>query len=278
MTSRTLLTASDIHVTVGATELLRGVNVHLMGEFLAVVGPNGAGKSTLLSVLAGDLKPASGTVTAAGRALSKTSTRELARFRSVLSQHSPSMLNYRTDDVVQMGRFGATDSLHDGEIVRSCFERTQTTHLRGRYFPSLSGGEQTLVNLARVLAQGTPVLMLDEPTAALDIAHQELVCRIARDCAYAGTAVVVVLHELNLAARFADRILLLERGRVRADGNPADVLCASTLSATYGHPIHVADHPLLRGVPLVLPMSDARTETPKSTNCTYESSTHVYQP
>ena len=136
--------------------------------------------------------------------------------------------------------------------VAEAMRRTETTAFAGRPFPALSGGEQARVALARVLAQRTPVLLLDEPTAALDLRHQELVLAAVRDRAAAGAAVLVVLHDHGLAAAYADRACVLAAGRVRGEGPPAEVFTAELLSDVYQHDVEVLAHPRT-GAPLVLP-------------------------
>ena len=241
------LVAVDAGVTVDGRWLLTGVDVALQaGEVLVVVGPNGAGKSTLLGVLSGDRRPDTGTVALDDRPLDAWRAAPLARRRAVLPQRSTVSFGFTAGEVVAMGRAPWAvdgDPDRDRAVVAASAERTGVTHLLARPFPTLSGGEQARVALARVLAQDTDVLLLDEPTAALDLRHQELVMAVARDRATAGAAVVVVLHDLGLAAAHADRVLLLQDGRVRAVGAPTQVLTAEVLSEVYEHPVEVLIHP-----------------------------------
>lgn len=228
------------------------------GELVAVLGPNGAGKSTLLGLLTGDLAPTAGEVRVAGRPLAAFGARELARHRAVMPQQTGLAFPFTVDEVVRMGRTPHAGTRPDAAaesedaIVARCLAETDTTHLAGRAFPSLSGGEQARVTLARVLAQQAPLLLLDEPTAALDLKHTEDVLRLARQRARRGDAILVVLHDLTLAAAYADRIALLARGRLAACGPPAAVCTPATLSALYGHPVDVLPHPTT-GALLVLP-------------------------
>ncbi|GGM46837.1 heme ABC transporter ATP-binding protein [Dactylosporangium sucinum] len=220
------------------------------GEVLALVGPNGAGKSTLLSVLAGDLGPDRGEVTVDGRPLGDWTPVELAMRRAVLPQHHLLSFPFPVVDVVRMGRAPWPDEGED--IVAGAMAATGVAHLATRSFLALSGGERARVALARVLAQRTGVLLLDEPTAALDLHHQELVLRIARERATEGDAILVVLHDLGLAAAHADRVMVLSGGRVVADGPPAEVFTPDLLTDVYQHEIEVLPHPRT-GTPLVLP-------------------------
>ena len=248
--------AQNICVQIASKEILDNVSLGLhAGHVTALVGPNGAGKSTLLAVLAGDLAPQRGTVTLNDRAIRSMKPLELARSRSVLPQHTKTLFSFDARAVVAMGRFPWDDRGDDGTVVMAALDRVGASHLADRSFPTLSGGEQTLVNLARILAQQTAVVLLDEPTAALDLGHQELVLMIARELADAGHTVVVVLHELNLAARYADRIVVLHAGRIVADAEPSEALIAEHISVIYGHRVAVIDHPLLPGRPLVLPVA-----------------------
>jgi iron complex transport system ATP-binding protein len=228
------------------------------GEVVALVGPNGAGKSSLLAVISGDLEPLTGTVAIDGRPLDAWSGRDLALRRAVLPQSFAVGFAFTVAEVVQMGRapwVGTPAQALDESVVASLLRRTDVVELADRTFPSLSGGEKARVALARVLAQNTQLLLLDEPTAALDLHHQELVMQTARERAAGGGAVVVVLHDLGLAAAHADRVAVLAHGRIVAEGPPADVLAPALLSEVYQHEIEVVAHPRT-GVPLVLPRRD----------------------
>jgi iron complex transport system ATP-binding protein len=237
--------------------LLDGVSLALTpGEVVALVGPNGAGKSTLLRVLAGDLSPNGGEVTLDGKALASFRARELALRRAVLPQQTVMQFAFAAREVVAMGRHphsGRRDAPDDEAIVTAAMVRTETDKLAERAFPSLSGGEQGRVSLARVLAQEAPILLLDEPTAALDLRHQQATLAIARELAAEGAAVLAVLHDLNLAAAYADRVALLAAGRLEAVGPPWEVLNAAILSAVFDHPIVIVPHPA-RDCPLVIPL------------------------
>ncbi len=251
------LSAEGVRLTRGGRELLAGVDVRVhAGEVLALLGPNGAGKSTLLSVLAGDLPPDAGTVRLRGRPLASFGAAELALHRALLPQSSALSFPFSAGEVVRMGRapWAGTDAAaEDEEVVAQAMAATESARFAERPFTALSGGERARVALARVLAQRAPLLLLDEPTAALDLRHQELVLRVARERAAAGDAVVVVLHDLSLAAAYADRVLLLAGGAAVADGPVARVLRAPLLSEVYGHAVEVLPHPRT-GSPLVLPV------------------------
>lgn len=249
------LVAEGVDLHVGRRVLLRGVDLRAhRGEVLALVGPNGAGKSTLLSALAGDRRVDAGHLELAGMPLASWSWRELAMRRAVLPQDVALSFPFSAREVVEMGRapWAGTAAAGDDELaVSRAIERVEVAHLTGRAVTTLSGGERARVALARVLAQDVGVLLLDEPTAALDLRHQELVLRIAREDAAAGAAVVVVLHDLGLAAAHADRVALLGDGRLHRVGTPAEVLTGDLLSAVYRCPVEVVAHPRT-GQPLVL--------------------------
>jgi iron complex transport system ATP-binding protein len=208
------------------------------GTLLALAGPNGAGKSTLLALIAGDLAPTAGRVLLDGMQAHRIPARRLARLRAVMPQSSSVAFGFTAAQIVAM----ALPPHAAGEGWRPMLETVDAAHLAQRSFPTLSGGEQARVTLARVLAQDTPVVLLDEPTAHLDIRHQQAILRHARRLADAGRTVIAVLHDLNLATRYADRIVLLDRGRVAAHTEPAQ-LNSSLLTAVYGHPIDVIEHP-----------------------------------
>ncbi|NEW37802.1 heme ABC transporter ATP-binding protein [Nocardia cyriacigeorgica] len=232
------------------------------GEVVALVGPNGAGKSTLLAVLAGELAPADGVVELDGRAVTHWSPLDMARRRAVLPQSHTVGFPFSAGAVVAMGRAPWQRTAmreHDDEIVASAMAATDVTHLAEQAFPTLSGGERARVALARVLAQSTSTLLLDEPTAALDLGHQESVLRLAAERARAGSAVVVVLHDLGVAAAYADRVAVLDGGRIAADGPPRDILTTELLTRVYQYPVEVLDHPVT-GAQLVLPVRGGISE------------------
>ncbi|MFF7471778.1 heme ABC transporter ATP-binding protein [Streptomyces sp. NPDC008092] len=250
-----LAEAEELCVRLGGRAVLDGVDVVVRaGEVLALVGPNGAGKSTLLAALAGDVAAGAGAVRVFGRDVSAWSAGELALRRAVLPQSAGLSFPFAVADVVRMGRaphVGAPPG-EDEAAVAEAMAATEVTPFAARPFSALSGGERARVALARVLAQRAPLLLLDEPTAALDLKHQELVLRLCRERARAGDAVVVVLHDLALAAAYAHRAAILHAGRVAADGPPAEVFEERLLSEVYDQPVEVFPHPRT-GVAVVAP-------------------------
>ncbi|MFE5769151.1 heme ABC transporter ATP-binding protein [Streptomyces sp. NPDC056485] len=251
--------AAGLRVRLGEREVLAGIDLTVRaGEVLALVGPNGAGKSTLLAALSGDLPAAGGLVRIDGRPVGDWAAPDLALRRSVLPQSAEMSFPFPVGEVVRMGRApwaGTERADADEEAVAAAMAATEVAGFAARPFSALSGGERARVALARVLAQRAPLLLLDEPTAALDLRHQELVLRICRERAAAGDAVVVVLHDLGLAAAYADRAAVLHDGRIAVDGPPAGVFEGPLLSRVYRQPVEVLPHPRT-GVPLVVPVRD----------------------
>ncbi|MCB5170388.1 heme ABC transporter ATP-binding protein [Streptomyces bambusae] len=249
-----------LHVRLGGREVLAGIGLDVRaGEVLALVGPNGAGKSTLLAALAADLPAAAGVVLIGGRPAAGRSAADLALRRAVLPQAASLSFPFPVAEVVRMGRApwaGTPLADEDEAAVAAAMAATEVGELAGRPYSALSGGERARVALARVLAQRTALLLLDEPTAALDLRHQELVLRICRERAAAGDAVAVVLHDLGLAAAYADRAAVLAGGRLAAVGPPAEVFRDGLLSRVYRQPVEVLPHPRT-GAPLVVPVRES---------------------
>jgi iron complex transport system ATP-binding protein len=225
--------ARGVAVAAGGATIVDGVDLDVGdGELVALVGPNGAGKSTLLGALAGDRRLLRGAVRLGGRDLRALSVVELAKARAVLPQRASLAAPYTALEVVLLARRGLEPA-----AARRYLDDVQLAAFAARSYLTLSGGEQQRVQLARVLAQldGAPgaALFLDEPTAALDPHHQAVVLALARRAARAGHPVVVVLHDLTLAARWADRVTILSGGRTLAAGAPEDVLTPVLLAAAY---------------------------------------------
>jgi iron complex transport system ATP-binding protein len=255
--SEATVVARSLTYQVGDATLVDGVDFEASeGELVAVIGPNGAGKSTLLNLLAGNLRPTAGDVLLNGVDASDALPGDLALLRSMLTQREPIEIPYTAAQVVQIGRFPHrrdenNSASRDAAVVAEAMASTDTTQFATRIYATLSGGEQTRVSLARVLAQDTPIVFLDEPTSALDVAHQERVMSEAVRVSRQHRAVVVVLHDLNAAAMHADRIVLMNQGAVVARGYPRDVLRQDLLSTVYSQSMVVVDHPF-RDCPLVL--------------------------
>lgn len=263
------LSAKNISISIGNAKLLDSVSLELkQGEILAVVGPNGAGKSTLLKVLSGEMKPNSGQVTVAGQALSNWRKQDLAKVRAVLPQSSTLSFGFTVQEVVMMGRtphIRGQETHDDYQIITDAMQLTRISHLADRTYTTLSGGERQRVQLARVLAQiwsgdEPRYLLLDEPTNNLDLSHQHSILKIARQFANQGVAVLTILHDLNLAAQFADRVLILKHGRTFAEGTPQQVFTAQTVLDTFDLPVMIQPHPCY-DCPLIIPIPQIEPQT-----------------
>ncbi|SCB97556.1 iron complex transport system ATP-binding protein [Kosakonia oryzendophytica] len=244
------LTATHLHLKVGARQLIEDVSLTLTcGERVALIGPNGAGKSTLLRLLTGYLPTASGECSLAGRALSQWSPAALSRHRAVMLQHTQPGFDWPVEAIVAMGR-APWGQKGERDIVQQVLALTGCDALRGRRYTTLSGGEQQRVQLARSLAQlwrdDAPEgwLFLDEPTSALDLYHQQQLLRLLKRLTQKGKLhVCAVLHDLNLAALWADRILLLHNGKLVAQGAPGAVIQRAVIAKWYGADVLVGEHP-----------------------------------
>lgn len=238
------LVARSLGYSAGSKRLLQDVSLEIpAGELHAVLGPNGAGKTTLLRLLAGELQPDSGEVWLNGRRLDDWSRQDLARQRAVLPQRESLQFGFTATQVVELGRLPCRrhSPAQEQAIIADALARAGVGHLAPRRYPSLSGGERARVQLARVLAQvwepvpeGPRALLLDEPTASLDLAHQHLCLRTARERAAEGLAVLAILHDPNLVLAYADRVSLLCCGQLLATGTPSDVLTEARLQQVYG--------------------------------------------
>lgn len=227
------------------------------GEFVAVVGPNGSGKTTLVRALSGLLRPGEGEVLLQARPLSAWGRPELARVLGVVPQREEIVFPLRVDETVMLGRYARLGALAapravDHAAVAAALARCDATGLASRSVDTLSGGEWQRVRLARTLAQEPAVLVLDEPTAALDVRHEMELLELVRGLVDGGLAGLVITHQLNLAARFADRMLLLNEGRVMAAGSPQAVLQTETLRRVFEWPVAVTTW--CDGSPQVVPL------------------------
>lgn len=248
--STALLEANRLSYHVQGQKLIKNVSLQIAsGEMVAIIGPNGAGKSTLLRLLTGYLPPSDGQCQLLGKNLKSWQPQALARTRAVMRQYSNLAFPFSVSEVIQMGRapYGAAQNRQALEEVMA---QTDCLSLAQRDYRALSGGEQQRVQLARVLAQlwqpqPTPRwLFLDEPTSALDLYHQQHTLRLLRQLTnQQPLAVCCVLHDLNLAALYADRILLLAQGELVACGTPEDVLNAETLTRWYQADLGISRHP-----------------------------------
>lgn len=247
---RAALEGRDITAGYGASDALNGVSIDVApGELVAIVGPNGAGKSTLLRVLGGTLRARRGEVRLFGRALESYERRALARLVAVVAQESAVAFPFTVMEVVLMGRAPHLgpfrfESRRDLAIAQAALRRFDLLELAGRPLHELSGGERKRVFLARALAQEPRVLLLDEPTAFLDMKHvSDIFLRFRELCAGHRMAAIATLHDLNAAAAYADRILLMKDGRTVAYGNAESVLSEDNLRHVYETQVYVGRNP-----------------------------------
>lgn len=254
------LSARKVSLTLSGTPLLGDVDLDVQpGKITTVLGPNGAGKTTLLRVLSGELAPDIGSVSLCGQLLHDWTPRQRATLLAVLPQHSLLNFPFTAAEVVMLGRTPHNSGLaHDREIVDCALKAVDCDYLAGRIYTQLSGGEKQRVHLARVLAQiwepsvqGERFLLLDEPTSSFDLAHQQLTLDVVRHLARQGVGVLMVIHDLNLAARCADEMILMQCGRVVAVGAPADVLQRDIIARVFQVDATIGTHPV-SGTPLVI--------------------------
>ncbi len=245
-----MFTFQNVSAGYGRELVLRNVSANVtVGDFLGLIGPNGSGKTTLLRVMSGVLPPREGEVRLRGRDLRTMRQRDLAKIVAHLLQDIEFVLAFSVRDVVLMGRsphlprFGY-ESQRDYAAARHAMDLTDISHLADRPITEISGGERQRALLAMCLAQEPEVLLLDEPTSHLDIGHQQSILSLIRDLnRRAGITVVAVFHDLNLAAEYCDRVVLLDRGRIAEAGAPEDVITADTIRNIYGARVLVERNP-----------------------------------
>jgi iron complex transport system ATP-binding protein len=261
------IAVDDVAVSFGDADVLDGVSLAVdPGEFVGVVGPNGAGKTTLLRTMTGALEPSRGTVTVDGAALDERSSKAASRLVAVVPQDTSLSFSFDVRTVVEMGRyphrsrFSPPDEA-DRAAVDRALERTRIAEFADRSIDEVSGGERQRVVLARAVAQETPVLLLDEPTASLDINHQIETLELVSDLVREGRTAVAAIHDLNLAARYCDRLVALSEGTVLDSGPPQSVLTAETLKSAFDATAAVTENPVTE-TPMVTALRSA--EAPPS--------------
>lgn len=265
----------------GSKDVVRDVSLAVTsGEFVGLIGPNGCGKSTLLRLLSGVLRPRLGSVWLQGRVLTEFASRDIARRVAFVPQQEQAAFEFTVQDVVLMGRFphrqGRRGPTHeDYTIVERALEELDITHLKARSIMELSGGEHRRVLLARGLAQQTPLLLLDEPTAHLDITHQvELLERTRALTQDANKAVgaLAALHDLNQAAEFCDRLILMHEGQILAQGTAEETLLPDYLRTAYGGEAQVGRNPIT-GRPMIFALRPLRSSLPSPATPSADSET-----
>jgi iron complex transport system ATP-binding protein len=255
------MAARMLHHAYGPTRAITDVDVSVdQGEFVGIIGPNGSGKTTLLRILAGILRPRPGEVRIGGKDLHEMPPRERARAIALVPQQAEVAFEFTVGEVVLLGRaphlFGmGFEREEDVRIARESLEAVDASHLADRPITALSGGERQRAMIARALAQRTPILLLDEPTAHLDLRHQIEIYEMLRRMNHEeATTIVVVSHDLNLPARYCRRIVALKEGRIAADGPPDRVIRREEIERIFGARVRVVDH----GGPVVIPAPDAK--------------------
>ncbi|WP_408958658.1 heme ABC transporter ATP-binding protein [Natrinema sp. 74] len=257
------ITVTDCSLAFGDLEVLEGISLTVdPGEFVGIVGPNGAGKTTLLRLISGALEPDSGMVTIDGVDVHDVSSKRSSRLVSVVPQDTTLSFSFPVRDVVEMGRHPhrsrfSSPTSEDRNAVERAVERTRTAELADRPIDEVSGGQRQRVVLARAIAQETPVMLLDEPTASLDVNHQVETLELVRELVDEGRTVVAAIHDLDLAARYCDRLVMLSGGRVAEDGAPSTVLTSETLAASFDANAVVTPNPVT-GAETVTALADAR--------------------
>ena len=257
-----MLRVEDIHFAYRGRKVLDGLDVRVDdGEIVGLAGPNGAGKTTLLRLVSGVLRPDAGRVVIDGADVSSVSPGGRARLVAVVPQAPQLPLGYRVIELVLMGRnphlkLLQWESRRDLEAAGRAMRLANVEHLSDRTLETLSGGERQRTVVATALAQEAPLLLLDEPTASLDLSHQTRVLDMIVDAQQVPRgAILVAIHDLTLAAQYCDRLLLLSEGRLYAEGPPGEVLTEDSIRAVYGASVSVVAHPLA-GTPVVLPVSE----------------------
>ncbi len=247
---------------IGRKWIVRDIDLKIeSGEFWALAGPNGAGKSTLLRLISGELAPQQGAIRLFGHDIDAYSPQELARSRAYLQQRRDVNFPFRALEIVRLGRYphlnGAKESAEDWEIARKCMAQVEADAFAERLYPTLSGGEASRVDLARILAQEPRLFLLDEPTNHLDPRHQVGVLDLCQSLARSGKSVIAAIHDLNLASMYADKALMLREGIAAAVGTPETVFTPPQLESVYDLPFEALRAP--NGRTLITP----RLPTPK---------------
>lgn len=258
-TQKTILAAQSLVVGYGKRLVIPGLSLHItMGVITALVGPNGSGKSTILKAIARLIAPKAGSIYLDGRAIAQLPTREVARQLAILPQSPSTPEELTVGELVEQGRYPHAGPLRmlreqDHIAITEALSATNMTELQHRRLDTLSGGERQRAWIALALAQATPILLLDEPTTFLDVKHQIEVLDLIDTLNHRhGKTIVLVVHDLNHAARYADRMVVLQAGRIVADGSPRAILTPFLLADVFQVQAHVLHHPV-DDVPVCLP-------------------------
>ncbi len=259
-----MISLDGVSVSFGDVSVLENISLSVeAGEFVGLVGPNGAGKTTVLRTLNGVLGADSGRITVAGKQVGECSAKELSQAVATVPQNTHVGFSFTAEQIVEMGRTphrSRLDWSDDIGPVEEAMAQTDTLSLRDRAVDSLSGGERQRVLLARALAQNPAVLLLDEPTASLDINHQIQVLELVTDVVGGERTAIAAIHDLDLAARFCDRLVLLADGGIRAEGSPEAVLSSLALDEAFGIETAISENPVT-GTPAVSAIHDRPTQS-----------------
>ena len=262
----TVIAVNDLAAGYQNKSILNNVSFSVKrGEMIGIIGPNGAGKSTLLKTIRGLLPKQRGSIVLFKKDIDDSPEREFARHVDYLQQHVDVSFGYTGKELVMAGRYPYLEwwqgeSAADETNVKQCMEYTGVWDLADTSVEQVSGGQKQRILLAKVLAQKTPILFLDEPTTGLDIVYQEEIFRFCETLCKAGKTVIMVAHELNLAAKFCNRLLLVANGGILADGSPEEVLDAGHLSIAYNVPVKVIKNPNSGGIEITTLPSRAEEE------------------
>ncbi|GAB3538874.1 heme ABC transporter ATP-binding protein [Spirosoma fluminis] len=271
-----MLDVKNLSYYVRNRQLLDGVSFRANpGELLAIIGANGAGKSTLLKLCTRELAATEGEIRLRNQPINTYSDKELALLRAVLPQQNAVSFPFLVNELVLMGRYPHFDfhpSTLDYDIAELALRKVGMWDFANRVFTTLSGGEQQRVQLARVLAQiwDVPqgVLFLDEPTTGLDLLHQQQLLEVAREFTRKGFCVVVILHDLNLAAQYADQIIMLRNGQVEAAGTPRAVITSETIQRAFNLKVRLMEHPEM-DCPIIVPHYNQTSNNQQPTQPVY---------
>ncbi len=255
-----MIEVKNIHYSVGSKKLIDDISFDVHpGELLAVIGANGAGKSTLLKLLCREIQVETGAIYIRQQPIHAYKLDGLAKFRSVLTQNNTISISFKVNELVMMGRYPHFDNSptdNDKQIVRAVMEETGIVEFADRDYNTLSGGEQQRVQLARVIAQiydqPKGLLFLDEPTNGLDLLYQQQILQLARNLANRGYCVVSILHDINFASRYADKVLILKKGKHIAFGKPREVITCENIHQAFNIQVRLLDDEEFK-CPLVIP-------------------------
>lgn len=248
-----MLQVHDLNFKARDRFLLKDIDLEINpGELIAIVGPNGAGKSTLLSCIANEIKYSAGNFTFKHKDIKSYSKTDIPLHRAKFSQHQSHEINLKNDEIVLMGRypyFHNTPDNKDLEIVKLWMQKTETHHLTDREYEQLSGGEKQRIHIARVFSQlendiENKLLLLDEPLNNLDVAHQFKTLHLIKNFTKKQNSALVVLHDLNIASQFADKLILLNKGNIELFDKPEIVLTKERISRVYQYPCSITQHPV----------------------------------